>query len=88
MTFAEPSESRAGSMKQNGPVKRADGGEQPEALVVKGVEIQGAITGYHMSLQSITESVTEECCSEVLQALSINFVNSLNIVFSHMADRD
>ena len=28
-------------MKRGGPVKRTDGGEQPEALVVKGVEIQG-----------------------------------------------
>lgn len=28
-------------MKRGGPVKRTDGEEQPEALVVKGVEIQG-----------------------------------------------
>lgn len=34
-----------GSMKKGGPVRRTDGGEQPEALVVKGVEVQG---GAHM----------------------------------------
>lgn len=39
-----------GSMKQNGPVKRADGGEQPEALVVKGVEIQGGAQMVQLSL--------------------------------------
>ena len=36
-----PSPFLVGSMKRGGPVKRTDGGEQPEALVVKGVEIQG-----------------------------------------------
>lgn len=39
-----------GSMKQNGPVQRADGGEQPEALVVKGVEIQGGAQMVQLSL--------------------------------------
>lgn len=32
-----------GSLKRNGTVKRTDGEEQPEALVVKGVEIQGTL---------------------------------------------
>ena len=34
----------AGSIKRGGPVKRTDGEEQPEALVVKGVEIQGVLS--------------------------------------------
>lgn len=34
----------AGSMKRGGPVTRTDGEEQPEALVVKGVEIQGVLS--------------------------------------------
>jgi len=31
-------------MKRGGPVTRTDGEEQPEALVVKGVEIQGVLS--------------------------------------------
>ncbi|CAK9021992.1 unnamed protein product [Durusdinium trenchii] len=39
-----------GSMKRGGPVKRTDGEEQPEALVVKGVEIQGGAQMVQLSL--------------------------------------
>eukprot|EP00755_Sulcionema_specki_P029452 Sspe_Gene.1924::Locus_640_Transcript_1_1_Confidence_1.000_Length_1626::g.1924::m.1924/K17285/SELENBP1; selenium-binding protein 1 len=39
-----------GSMKRGGPVKRTDGGEQPEALVVKGVEVQGGAQMVQLSL--------------------------------------
>eukprot|EP00405_Crypthecodinium_cohnii_P016872 CAMPEP_0206458814 /NCGR_PEP_ID=MMETSP0324_2-20121206/23798_1 /ASSEMBLY_ACC=CAM_ASM_000836 /TAXON_ID=2866 /ORGANISM="Crypthecodinium cohnii, Strain Seligo" /LENGTH=505 /DNA_ID=CAMNT_0053930233 /DNA_START=82 /DNA_END=1596 /DNA_ORIENTATION=+ len=39
-----------GSMKKGGPVRRTDNGPQPEALVVKGVEIQGGAQMVQLSL--------------------------------------
>lgn len=39
-----------GSLKRGGAVRRADGGEQPEALAVRGVEVQG---GAHMAQLSL-----------------------------------
>jgi selenium-binding protein 1 len=39
-----------GSLKKGGAVRRTDGGEQPEALKIKGVEIQGAAHMAQLSL--------------------------------------